>query len=64
MAAGSKGRHIQPCDTIALNNLTSIVFCKFSSLMSAQERNYYYEKVCVFDRNHVDQRKSVFWHIS
>ena len=32
--------------------------------MSAQARNYWYEKFCVFDRNLVDQKKLVFGHFS
>ena len=45
------------CDTIVLKTLALVVQCKIFSLTSAQARNYYYEKVCVFDRILVDQKK-------
>ena len=52
---------LKSCHTIVLKTLPLIVPCKIFLLMSAQARNYYYEKVCVFDRNLVDQKKISIW---
>ena len=45
---------LKSCDTIVLKTLPLVVQCKNFSLMSAQARNNYYEKVCVFDGNLVE----------
>ena len=63
---------LRSCDIIALKTLPLIVQCKIFSLMSAQARNYSYEKVCVSDRNlmelflvyiflYSDQKYLCFW---
>ena len=40
------------------------LFINFFSLMSAQARNCYYEKVCFFDHNIVEQKKLRIWTLS